>query len=180
MTQDERYEQIIERMAILSEPMRIKILLEIASKKELRGKDILERFSVTQPTMSHHLNILTSSGLIEVRKEGRCIWYSINKENMAEIKEVILAISDSKALRKSPVTESKPVTRKAPATKEIKVTNSVSSSNLKKKSSVPKPKQTIEVPDIEELKKNKKKKKDKDKAKDSKSDKKKKDKKKKK
>lgn len=176
MISEDRYEKIIENISILSEPMRVKILLEIASQKELRGKDILESFSITQPTLSHHLNLLTSCGIIDVRKEGRCIWYSINQSTMTEIKEVICTIADNKNIRKNTSIEHKPVVRKTEVKKSSSMSNTVDASGLKKKSSVPTPKQTIEVPDIEELKKNKKKKKDKD----SKSDKKKKNKKKKK
>lgn len=177
MLDSEKYDLVIERLGVLAEPMRTRILLEIAANKELRGKDILEKFSVTQPTMSHHMNILTTSGLVDVRKEGRCIWYTINSESFAEIKEVILAIADNKAMKKSSAPISKPILKKTPVRrKTTSVTPKLKASDLKKDSSVPKPKQTIEVPDIKELKKNKKKKKDKD----SKSDKKKKDKKKKK
>lgn len=179
MLESEKYDLVIDRLAVLAEPMRTRILLEIAANKELRGKDILERFSVTQPTMSHHMNILTENGLVDIRKEGRCVWYSINAATFAEIKEVVLAISDNKSVRKSSAPISKPILKKAPVrAKTSSVTSKVKTTDLKKDSSVPKPKQAIEVPDIKELKKNKKKKKEKDK--DNKSDKKKKDKKKKK
>ena len=131
MTQEERNEQIIEMMSILSEPMRIKILLEIASCKELRGKDILERFSVTQPTMSHHMNILTTGGLVEMRKEGRCIWYSINKNNLAAVKDIIIQIADGRGVTAASSSRSKPVVRK-PVVKKPATSKVDSTASLKK------------------------------------------------
>ena len=40
--------------------------------------DVLERIS--QPTISHHLQILRHSGLVDSRKEGKLIYYYIRKE----------------------------------------------------------------------------------------------------
>ena len=40
--------------------------------KELCACHILDHFSISQPTLSHHMKILTDCGLIKIRKEG--IW----------------------------------------------------------------------------------------------------------
>ena len=33
---------------------------------------------VSQPTVSHHLSILRSAGLVNVRREGKLVYYSLN------------------------------------------------------------------------------------------------------
>jgi len=139
-------EDLIQTLSALSEPTRLQILFCIASGGELRAKDILEEFDITQPTLSHHLNLLIERGLISSRKDGRCIWYSVNKKTTQEISDLILKLNDPKAIGK-PVAQPK-----APA--------------VKKKAAVPKPKQKIAAPDISGKKKKKKdKEKDKDKKK---------------
>lgn len=54
--------------------------LEIAqmlSDGEKCGCRILERFSITQPTLSHHMKILVECGLVNDRKEGKWHHYSL-------------------------------------------------------------------------------------------------------
>jgi len=41
---------------------------------------LLERVSVSQPTLSHHMKILVDSGIVAARKEGKWTYYSINVE----------------------------------------------------------------------------------------------------
>ena len=41
---------------------------------------LLERVSVSQPTLSHHMKILVESGVVNARKEGKWMYYSISQE----------------------------------------------------------------------------------------------------
>jgi DNA-binding transcriptional ArsR family regulator len=38
---------------------------------------------VNQPTVSHHLNMLADAKLVQVRKEGRRRFYTLNQERVA-------------------------------------------------------------------------------------------------
>ena len=38
---------------------------------------------VSQPTVSHHLSILRSAGLVNVRREGKQVFYSLNQDALA-------------------------------------------------------------------------------------------------
>jgi ArsR family transcriptional regulator len=38
---------------------------------------------VSQPTVSHHLSILRSAGLVNVRREGKQVYYSLNQARLA-------------------------------------------------------------------------------------------------
>ena len=40
---------------------------------------LLERVSVSQPTLSHHMKILVESGIVDARKEGKWMYYSISQ-----------------------------------------------------------------------------------------------------
>jgi len=67
----------------LSDETRQKIL-EMLQQREMCVSDIVESFNISQPTVSHHLNILKNVGLVESRKEGKLVFYSINQENVDE------------------------------------------------------------------------------------------------
>jgi len=42
--------------------------------------DIEERMHLTQPTISHHMAILTRAGLVEAAKQGQWRWYRRNEK----------------------------------------------------------------------------------------------------
>ena len=58
----------------LSDETRLKIV-EMLSCGEMCACDILESFSITQPTLSYHLKTLIDSGIINSRKDGSWIRY---------------------------------------------------------------------------------------------------------
>jgi len=74
----------------LSDDTRQKIL-KMLQEEELCVSDIVESFNISQPTVSHHLNILKSIGLVKSRKEGKLVFYSINQENVDECCGMIVA-----------------------------------------------------------------------------------------
>jgi ArsR family transcriptional regulator len=56
----------------LADPRRFEIFEEMAaSPNEMVCGQIVERFPVTQATVSHHLKELTDAGLVEMRPEGQ-------------------------------------------------------------------------------------------------------------
>jgi len=69
----------------LSDETRLKIV-EMLSCGEMCACDILEFFNITQPTLSYHMKILTDCGILITRKDGSWIRYTVNKEEMIEIK----------------------------------------------------------------------------------------------
>jgi DNA-binding transcriptional ArsR family regulator len=42
--------------------------------------DIEERVQLSQPTISHHMSILTKAGLVEATKKGQWRWYRRNEK----------------------------------------------------------------------------------------------------
>lgn len=46
----------------------------------LCGGEIEERIHLTQPTISHHMAILTKAGLVEATKQGQWRWYRRNEK----------------------------------------------------------------------------------------------------
>ena len=71
-------------------------ILDMLSKEELCACHILEEFEITQPTLSYHMKILVDSGLVDSRKDGTWMRYSINAEKIDAIntKTAKLNVSD--------------------------------------------------------------------------------------
>ena len=74
-------------MKALSDETRVKIFNMLA-QGELCACKILEEFNITQPTLSYHMKILTDCGLVNARREGAWMKYTINDENLEKLKEI--------------------------------------------------------------------------------------------
>lgn len=47
--------------------------------------DIEERVKLSQPTISHHMAILTKAGLVEANKRGQWRWYRRNEKAIRQV-----------------------------------------------------------------------------------------------
>ena len=61
----------------LADPSRMEIL-RLLRKKDLTPSEILEHMNISQPTLSHHLDILKRANLIDGERKGQFIRYAIN------------------------------------------------------------------------------------------------------
>lgn len=61
----------------LNDPTRREIL-ELLNKGDLTAGEIADRFSMTKPSISHHLDLLKQAGLVVSIREGQFKKYSIN------------------------------------------------------------------------------------------------------
>lgn len=71
------YDKNSRIMKALSDSNRLKII-DILSCGERCACEILEHFDFTQPTLSHHMKVLSECGLVECRKEGTWNHYKLN------------------------------------------------------------------------------------------------------
>lgn len=78
----------------LGDETRIKIF-HMLSNGELCACDILEEFHITQPTLSYHMKILSESGLVNSRKDGVWMRYSINESSLELLKDLFDDIGTS-------------------------------------------------------------------------------------
>ncbi len=72
----------IEFAKILADDTRQKIM-QLCGSRWISVGEIVEALNVTQPTVSHHLNILKDAGLAHVRREGKQIFYRLNQAKVA-------------------------------------------------------------------------------------------------
>jgi len=65
-------------LSSIGEGNRVKIIRQLRKKPNNVSK-IWASFSLTQPTISHHLKVLEKMGIVFSRKKGREIYYFLNK-----------------------------------------------------------------------------------------------------
>jgi len=70
-------EKISEICKALGEPTRLKIINLLTNGEQCACR-LLDEFHITQPTLSHHMKILSKTGLVSVRREGKWAYYSIH------------------------------------------------------------------------------------------------------
>lgn len=61
----------------LGDPTRLAII-RLLRDRSRTPSDLLEHLECAQPTLSHHLDILKRADLVETRREGQFIRYSLN------------------------------------------------------------------------------------------------------
>ena len=67
---------------------RIKILQLLIDGEKCACK-LLEAMNITQPTLSHHMKTLLDSGIVNGRKEGKWMHYSISKEGLEKAQKYL-------------------------------------------------------------------------------------------
>ena len=68
----------------LGDETRQKILEILQEEGEMCVSGLVDRFNVSQPTISHHLHFLRQSNLITSRRDGKQIFYSAVQENITQ------------------------------------------------------------------------------------------------
>ena len=65
----------------LADPSR-RAIFESLSRGEAAVKDLTARFHISQPAVSQHLAALKDAGLVNGRREGRCVYYRVDPRGM--------------------------------------------------------------------------------------------------
>ncbi|MFQ5710453.1 MAG: ArsR/SmtB family transcription factor [Candidatus Geothermarchaeales archaeon] len=71
----------------LSDPRRLKIL-KLLGHRDMCVCEINVAMDISQPAVSHHLNILENSGLVRSERRGKWIFYSIHPKTLDLVESV--------------------------------------------------------------------------------------------
>lgn len=72
----------------LSDPKRLRIV-DMLSCGELCACRILEAFQITQPTLSHDMRVLIEAGVVTDRREGKNIFYRLNRARLDDFHDTL-------------------------------------------------------------------------------------------
>ena len=62
----------------LSDPTRREILAFLKEKGDMTAGDIADKFDISKPSISHHLDLLKQADLVASYRRGQFIFYSLN------------------------------------------------------------------------------------------------------
>jgi ArsR family transcriptional regulator len=84
-------EALARGFSALADPARLRLLNMLASADagEVCACDFIEPLAKSQPTVSHHLKVLSEAGLITGDKRGRWVWYSIVAERLDALRTAL-------------------------------------------------------------------------------------------
>lgn len=71
--------RLAARLAAVADPTRLQVMSIIANSPqgEVCACDFVGPLEKSQPTISHHLKVLSEAGLVEGERRGRWIWYRL-------------------------------------------------------------------------------------------------------
>jgi ArsR family transcriptional regulator len=84
----------VEFCRALADDTRQQILVMLLDGEKCVS-DIVEAFNMSQPTISHHLGVLKQFKLVTSRKEGKLVFYDINRDNLVECCGMLMAKFDA-------------------------------------------------------------------------------------
>jgi DNA-binding transcriptional ArsR family regulator len=83
--QDKRIYELQARLCqVLASPKRLEILYTLKGG-ELTAGDLARAVDVTMPNLSQHLSLMKQHGLVESRKEGLNMYYSVASDHILEV-----------------------------------------------------------------------------------------------
>jgi ArsR family transcriptional regulator, arsenate/arsenite/antimonite-responsive transcriptional repressor len=79
----------------LNDPTR-RAIMEMLREKDLTAGQIAEKFDISWPSISHHLDLLKKTGLVTAQKEGQFVTYSLNTTVMEDMLQWVLQFTHKK------------------------------------------------------------------------------------
>ena len=93
-------EQAARSFHALSDETRLRIV-ECLGEGEQCVCDLMATLDTAQSRLSFHLKTLKDAGLVNDRREGRWMYYSLNAHTLEELQKIIAALKQTGRIRKS-------------------------------------------------------------------------------
>lgn len=71
-------------------------ILELLKEKDLTAGEIADKFNISKPSISYHLDLLKQAELVVAVKEGQYIYYSLNTTVIDEMMTWLVKFTKSK------------------------------------------------------------------------------------
>lgn len=84
---------LVARFKALGDPTRFAIFRLVAAQREpLCACDVVAHFDLSQPTISHHMKILSDAGLITVSRRGVWAYYGVAPDAVSFVTRMLSAL----------------------------------------------------------------------------------------
>lgn len=85
----EEADQLAAAFRVLGDPVRLRLLSMVAAATaagdEVCACDLPEQLGRSQPTISHHLTVLSDAGLLRREQRGKWAWFRAEPERLAAL-----------------------------------------------------------------------------------------------
>ena len=71
-------------------------ILTLLKEGDKTAGEIADRFNISKPSISHHLDLLKQAGLVEADKQGQYVVYSLNTTVVDEIAQWFIQFKTKK------------------------------------------------------------------------------------
>ena len=82
-------DELAAAFKVIADPVRLRLLSLIAQAGEICSCDLAVPIGKSQPTISHHLSVLTDAGLVHREKRGKWAWYSVAPDRLAVLRDAL-------------------------------------------------------------------------------------------
>ena len=82
------YREDARKIKALADENRRAIMMSLRQREKCACY-LLEELNISQSTLSHHMKLLCDSGLVDYRKEGKWMHYSLSEEGVNAFREMI-------------------------------------------------------------------------------------------
>jgi ArsR family transcriptional regulator len=83
--------ELAGQLKALSDPVRLRLLSVVASHAggEACVCDLSAGIDLTQPTISHHLKVLRTAGLLDCERRGSWVYYRVIPQALQQLSELL-------------------------------------------------------------------------------------------
>ncbi|MFC8273992.1 ArsR/SmtB family transcription factor [Streptomyces sp. NPDC057271] len=87
----EEAQRLAATLKAVADPTRLQILrlIERSPEGEACVCDLTECLGLRQPTVSHHLKIMTEAGLLKRERRGTWAWFSVDHEGLRRVRDIL-------------------------------------------------------------------------------------------
>lgn len=87
----EEAERLAGMLKAIADPTRLQIfrLIERSPSGEACVCDLADCLGFRQPTVSHHLKLMTEAGLLNRERRGTWSWYSVNHSGLQKLRSIL-------------------------------------------------------------------------------------------
>lgn len=73
----------------IADPVRLRLLSLIGTTDEMCACDLPALVDRSQPTVSHHLKVLVTAGLLRREQRGKWAWYRVDRDRLATLQAAL-------------------------------------------------------------------------------------------
>ncbi len=89
MLEEDKLRSAMRKFRAVSHPKRLEIIVMLTDLPKMNVTQIYTQLKLDQPAVSFHLKLLKMSGILIGKREGKEIYYSLNKENLVKLIDCI-------------------------------------------------------------------------------------------